>query len=215
MLGSRGFWVVIGSWNVAKHQFGGPWTDDKLQRIRKYLTAYTTIFRGNVRAQYFRTTYVDAFAGTGTRTDSAQPHEPEIASLFDLTADSEAKSLKDGSARIALGVDPPFDHYVLVEQHAERAAELESLRTQFPARDIRVELAEANAFLRSWCSGTDWKRNRAVVFLDPDGMQVEWRTIKVIADTKAIDLWWLVPLGIGMNRLLTSGGPPHADGLMH
>lgn len=33
-------------------------------------------------------------------------------------------------------------------------------------------------------------------------MQVGWETIKAIANTEAIDLWYLFPLGIGLNRLL-------------
>ena len=37
-------------------------------------------------------------------------------------------------------------------------------------------------------------------------MQVEWATIKAIAATRAIDLWLLFPLGIGVNRLLTRDG---------
>src|SRR5581483_9947548 len=49
----------------------------------------------------------------------------------------------------------------------------------------------------------NWSSHRAVLFLDPYGMQVEWRTIEAIAATKAIDLWLLFPLGIGVNRLLT------------
>lgn len=40
----------------------------------------------------------------------------------------------------------------------------------------------------------------------PYGMQVEWKTIEAIAATKAIDLWVLFPLGIGVNRLLTRSG---------
>jgi three-Cys-motif partner protein len=45
-----------------------------------------------------------------------------------------------------------------------------------------------------------------VLFLDPYGMQVEWSTIEAIAGTKAIDLWLLFPLGMGVNRLLTRSG---------
>jgi three-Cys-motif partner protein len=37
-------------------------------------------------------------------------------------------------------------------------------------------------------------------------MQVEWKTIEAIAGTKAIDMWLLFPLGIGVNRLLTKSG---------
>lgn len=52
----------------------------------------------------------------------------------------------------------------------------------------------------------NWRGRRAVLFLDPYGMQVEWQTIEAIAGTKAIDLWLLFPLGIGVNRLLTRSG---------
>lgn len=47
-----------------------------------------------------------------------------------------------------------------------------------------------------------------MVFLDPYGMQVEWKTIEAIAHTKGIDLWILCPLGQAVNRLLTKRQPP-------
>lgn len=43
-------------------------------------------------------------------------------------------------------------------------------------------------------------------FSIPYGMQVDWATIQAIARTRAIDLWVLFPLGIGVNRLLTKSG---------
>lgn len=46
------------------------------------------------------------------------------------------------------------------------------------------------------------------MFLDPYGMQVEWSLIEEIARTRAIDLWVLFPLGVAVNRLLTSDKPP-------
>ncbi|GAI54351.1 unnamed protein product, partial [marine sediment metagenome] len=52
------------------------------------------------------------------------------------------------------------------------------------------------------CNNYKWQNNRAVLFLDPYGMQVNWETIKAIANTEAIDLWYLFPFGIGVNRLL-------------
>jgi three-Cys-motif partner protein len=42
-------------------QFGGDWTEEKLDRVRKYLAAYATI----MNKQKFRFAYIDAFAGTG------------------------------------------------------------------------------------------------------------------------------------------------------
>jgi three-Cys-motif partner protein len=61
--------------------------------------------------------------------------------------------------------------------------------------------------LHNQCRSINSRYNkRAVIFLDPFGMQVEWETIEVIAKTKAIDMWYLLPLGIGVNRLLKKDG---------
>jgi three-Cys-motif partner protein len=53
---------------MKNHKFGGSWTEEKLECLKSYLGAYTTIFTGNPRAKFYTTTYVDAFAGTGYRT---------------------------------------------------------------------------------------------------------------------------------------------------
>lgn len=45
-----------------------------------------------------------------------------------------------------------------------------------------------------------------MVFLDPYGMQVRWKTIEALADTGAIDLWILFPLGVAVNRLIRRDG---------
>jgi three-Cys-motif partner protein len=39
-------------------------------------------------------------------------------------------------------------------------------------------------------------------------MQVNWSTVVAIAETQAIDLWLLVPIGVAANRLLTRKEPP-------
>lgn len=35
---------------------------------------------------------------------------------------------------------------------------------------------------------------RAVVFLDPYGMNVEWETLELLASTRAVDVWYLFPM---------------------
>lgn len=40
-------------------------------------------------------------------------------------------------------------------------------------------------------------------------MQVEWETIVAVAETRAIDLWILFPLGQGVNRVVTRSGDMH------
>lgn len=188
------------------HDFGGSWTSRKLDVLSQYLVGYTTALRN----QSFTLGYVDAFAGTGYRTMQL-PEKPSSELLFPDLAASEPQELLDGSARLALKVLPPFHRYVFIEKDRERCRTLDELKKEFPERAdaIRVEQGEANHVIQGMC-GSDWRQHRAVLFLDPYGMQVEWPTIEAIAATKAIDMWLLFPLGIGVNRLLTRTGeiPP-------
>ncbi len=192
---------------MGKHVFGGEWTQEKLSRLEKYLKAYTTIFKSNRQARYFTTSYVDAFAGTGSRQVPEGRKTADTAMLFDLD-DADARSFQQGSANIALNTEPGFDHYIFIEANRPFAGELETLKSRFPEKSIRVESRDANSYLQDWCRKTDWRRNRAVVFLDPYGMEVEWPTMAAIASTEAIDVWILFPLGQAVNRLLTKKHEP-------
>lgn len=52
---------------------------------------------------------------------------------------------------------------------------------------------------------TSWRIRRAVAFLDPFALEVQWRTIKAIASTQAIDMWLLFP-AMAVNRMLPQSG---------
>ena len=192
------------------HSFGGQWTSTKLDVLAKYLRAYTTALKDKPSPEHpFRKAYIDAFAGTGYRTARRDRDEDASSTALpfpDLAA-PDPQQLLDGSARLALKVEPRFDRYIFIERDAQRCRALEALKGEFPdlAPAIRVEQGEANKEIRKICA-KDWSAHRAVLFLDPYGMQVEWQTIEVIASTKAIDLWLLFPLGIGVTRLLTRSG---------
>lgn len=191
---------------MASHKFGGDWTREKLERVESYLKEYRKIFDRNEAARYFHTIYVDAFAGTGTieagRSESTGGLSPE-----DL---EEAHELQQGSARRALGLKSKFDRYLFVELKKAHVYELEKLRLEYPELAFRIDIRreDANLALQEWAKNTDWTKNRAVVFLDPYGMQVEWATIAALAATKAVDLWILFPLGQAVVRLLTRKQPP-------
>jgi len=188
------------------HQFGGHWTDKKLELVHKYLQAYTKIFNKNPQAQKLHTIYLDAFAGTGYR-NIYPAHDGN--QLFEL-GEEETQDFRTGSARIALEVEPPFNKYVFIENDPEYARELEKLRIEFLniRPNIHIHNENANTFLRTWLQSANWRTTRAVVFLDPYGMQVDWEIIESIGQTKAIDLWLLFPLGVAVNRLLTKSAPP-------
>jgi len=195
--------------NSSTHRFGGDWTEAKLDVLAKYLKSYTAALEGKpTAAQPFRKAYIDAFAGTGTRT--ARASESSGATLlFPDLAEAAPQKLLDGSAKLALQVEPRFDKYIFIERSPERCQQLEGLKTEFSALkdDIDVRQGEANEVIQKLCADpSKWRSRRAVLFLDPYGMQVEWKTIEAVAATKAIDLWLLVPLGMGMNRLAPNSG---------
>jgi three-Cys-motif partner protein len=190
---------------MIEHVFGGDWTEDKLRRLREYLTAYRAIFASNPGARFLKTWYVDAFAGTGSR--SSPTASTDLWNCTDGDSGDAATFLDlDGSAKIALGVQSPFDKYLFIEASKKRANALkDNISKEFPTLADRVEIQidDANRALCEWCRQRDWTKERAVVFLDPYGMQVEWNTIKTLASTKGIDLWYLFPL---VTRLLTQDG---------
>lgn len=188
--------------NRKSHKFGGDWTTTKLEVLKKYLESYTTALKN----QPFRKGYIDAFAGTGYRDGCRRDSENLSLLLPDLAKD-EPQKLLDGSARLALKTEPRFDKYIFIERCEKRCSSLDELKQEFPdkADDIDVRQGDANQVIQDLCH-KDWTAHRAVLFLDPYGMQVEWSTIEAVAKTRTIDLWLLFPLGVGVNRLLKKSG---------
>lgn len=187
------------------HNFGGGWTDEKLKCLSSYLGAYGTA----LKKQDFHRLYIDAFAGSGWITLGKNVVEDnEQGNLFS-TKDSATEPI-EGSARIALKVDPKFSEYIFIEKNPKRYSELENLKVDFPDLKDKINLIkdDANLSIQSICRNYQWmiENKRAVLFLDPYGMQVSWETIRIIAETKAIDLWYLFPLGMALNRLLRRDG---------
>lgn len=185
------------------HEFGNisSWTKDKLDRVQEYLDRYMVAMKN----QRFHLEYIDAFAGTGFVN-----HKFKVAprSLFDSEETVSLKEFIDGSARIALQTDPSFSRYTFIERHGRRCNELSKLKDEFSllSNSIEVVNGDANAHVQKICSD-NWisSYRRAVMFLDPYGTQVSWETIKAIANTQAIDLWLLFPIGT-VNRLLSKNG---------
>ena len=186
--------------------FGGSWTQQKLQILSKYLRAYRKIFEKNPKARFFKTTYVDAFAGTGVI-----PRELPgmFAEFFPELAEAE-EEFRKGSVKRALEVEPPFHHYVFIEKDSGKCKELSELTEEFSDRDINIVNEDANVALLKWCSEMDTKHERAVVFLDPFGASVEWNAINAIAQTKAVDLWILFPYAAINRMLIKDRKPPKA-----
>lgn len=182
---------------MTEHKFGGRHTDDKLDRLRQYLSAFSKVLKN----QGFVRIYVDAFAGSGDRTHVL----PALPLLGNDHADPQNLTVP-GSARIALEVEPPLDVFVLIENDPRRFKALEALREEYSDRKIHCYPGDANRAVSTLCRTLPWHGSRevpggmrAVIFLDPYGMEVDWETVEAIARTKAVDLWYFFPL-MGLYR---------------
>lgn len=176
-----------------RHEFGGLWTQAKLDRVAAYLPFFTQEMRGDHRTVYF-----DAFAGTGT-VDRGKPKKAGLSGFL-LFPDPAPI---DGSAKRALQTAPPFDRYIFVEQKESHCSELRRLRASFPelADRVKVRKGDANEHVASFCNATDWSVWRAVFLLDPYGLAVNWDTIETIAKTEAADVWYLFPISATLRML--------------
>jgi len=198
----------------AENEFGGPWTEVKLDAISDYLGFYTAALKARPSpTNPFHLWYVDAFAGSGERTVVM-----ESGGILDGTPVTRARVQLDGSAKRALAVTPPFKHLVFIEQHQKRFAALKQLEILHPNRGIQCRDGDANESLRRLFGSPPWsnQRNgrgihRAVVFLDPFDMAVRWETLKILADPGAVDVWYLFPLNAVVRQLAHNYGAVTAD----
>jgi three-Cys-motif partner protein len=176
------------------HEFGDQHTELKLSIVEKYLKFFTTALRGKFDELW----YIDAFAGTGSRTIK---YEERAASLLDA-GEPETIERRRGSAKIAIDVEPPFDLIVFIENKPQYVAALEELAANHPNRRIAVVKNDANDAIKSLLANNSWRSTRAVLFLDPYGMELAWSTLEKVAATKAIDVWFLFSLA-GLYRQAT------------
>ena len=177
--------------------FGGDWTLEKLEILRRYLDAYTTA----LKSRSFQLIYVDAFAGEGS-----------WHSLSEYNSDDydDFRELHKGSSTIALEIqDKPFDRLIFIEKSPDRSKSLEELSGQFPDRAVEVRNGDANEELSLFC-GNLGNYDRAVVFLDPFATQVSWQTVETLAQTQKIDCWMLFPLSAVARMMPTDREPSPA-----
>jgi three-Cys-motif partner protein len=188
--------------NRVDHSFGGGWTEIKLNAVSDYLKFYTSALANQPSPETpFETWYIDAFAGTGDRTVMKSS-----GGLLEGTPHRFDPIRLQGSARRALQVDPPFRHFVFIENNPARFKALETVRSLHPDRDIKCLPRDANIELPELFSKPPWNGprsslQRAVVFLDPYGMSVRWATLKRLADTKRVDIWYLFPVQAVLRQL--------------
>ena len=191
----------------------GPWARDKLDSLGQYLDFFTKVLK-NQRHWCKGTIYVDAFAGPGRSKVRTKPTDPMGGLLADLGAereievDSEAAEFIAGSPRRALEIANPFDEYAFIERDPARIAELENLRAEFGKRHrIDIRRGDASTEIEGLLQGNLGRPSyKAVVFLDPFGMNVPWSTIEHLAATRNVEVMINFALGMAIQRLLVRTG---------
>lgn len=177
--------------------FGGGWSGKKLSALKDYLEAYTNALKN----QPFDLVYIDAFAGAGIR-DIIKDTDPLLFDNFE-----EEEKYRHGSPLIALANEPPFNEFIFIEQDPDS---INSLKEQVQSlshlsrKSVQFMQGDANEELIK-VTQQNWRGRRAVAFLDPFALQVEWKTIEKIAKTQAIDMWLLFP-AMAVNRMLPKNG---------
>lgn len=199
---------------MVAQSFGDKHTIQKLETVQKYLQAYVTA----LKFQQFNLLYVDACAGSGSSIPKAGCKSE--SDDFQVNLYEEAAPVLDtdeiivGSAIRALSVKPPFHRYLLNDLKKSNVEALkDTVKDGFQEISDRVHITQldANNMLRDLCRNENWKTTRAVVFLDPFGLQIDYETIVMLGRTEAIDLWYLVPV-FAMYRQVSGDGQLNPDG---
>ena len=163
------------------HEFGGEWSKKKLMILDDYLGFYTKALKN----QPFQLHYIDAFAGSGTHVTKTSKKAEGFW--------EEEQEVFVGSVRRALAAEPTFDVYHFNDIKAAHILELQKIRAEYPELDIRITHMDANEIVPKLCRQMGVS-DRAILFLDPYATQVNWETVRAVAQSKRVDLGLLFPI---------------------
>ena len=173
----------------------GKWSEEKLDLLAKYLKAYSVIMNEQKKSWLKAYYYIDAFAG------SVKPRAKE-----------DEQRYIDGSPIRALQTEPKFDGYWFVDVNPQRVERVKKLGEDFPNQVIQAYQGNCNDVL---CNEivpkiTYSSKKRAFVFLDPYGLQVDWETVKELANAKTCDIFINFSV-MGVTRLLPREQKPDPE----
>ncbi|HEX8083442.1 MAG TPA: three-Cys-motif partner protein TcmP [Solirubrobacteraceae bacterium] len=175
----------------------GYWTEVKLQILSDYLDAFLTACQSQREV-----IYLDAFAGDGHGLSRVTGQVFEGSALRALNARG-----RNGNG---------FTRLRYFERES-KAAQLEArLRAGYPGRDIRVYGGDCNTRLHDALDDlrdVSWAPTFA--FVDPDGLEVDWQTLEMLAAHKRGSKYktelWLLFASPALMRVLGLRTPITAD----
>jgi three-Cys-motif partner protein len=173
------------------NQFGGDWTENKIEILVEYAKAYLNIMNIYATKYGWKLLYFDGFAGSG----------------FIKKGKKENQKLIVGAAKRILEIeDPrPFDLFYFVEKNIENVNNLrENTEIQFPEKNVHIVNTDCNEKIKSmseFLASPKGKNYKVLAYIDPCGMQLNWNSLETLQKL-SVDVWILVPTGMGVNRLL-------------
>lgn len=192
-------WNVKNLMNEPPGEWGGPWTEKKLEAFSKYVWSYLTIMK---KFPYWKTIYFDGFAGSGTREKQVNA---DLMQQLKITEEEE-RTYKGAAERVLGLQELGFDFYYFIDKKDSSLNKLKTkLDEKFKDKTIVYRSGDANHQITELAKALRTKDYAALVFLDPFGMQIDWNSIAKLKDTRS-DVWILVPTGVIVNRLLDRAG---------
>jgi len=194
------------SWNSenileeSKSEWGGIWTEKKLDAFAKYVSAYLRIMNRN---KYWKTIYFDGFAGSGTKKSNCKS---QIYRQLLLTEQEER--LYKGAAERVLSLPDKlrFDYHYFIDSNEESLKNLKKRLSDFQESypyEFQYRTGDCNQHLLDLSKAMKSNKTKyaSLVLLDPFGMQINWNAIESLKETRT-DIWILIPTGVIVNRLL-------------
>ena len=168
----------------------GPWSEIKLEIIRKYAAAYSTILS---KQKYLHHVYIDAFAGLGY-------HKSKTTQL-----------LVPGSPRLAVETEPPFEKYYFIDMNETKVAALGELEAIRPGC-VEVFEGDCNPILvdKIFPAFQRDKSMRALCLLDPYGLDLNWETMALAGQLDTVEIFINFPV-MHMNRNVLRHKPDTVD----
>jgi three-Cys-motif partner protein len=155
----------------------GYWSKDKLRYLAEYMDVFTTSMRDK-----WLTVYVDLFAGPGKSK---------------IRGSSE---IIKGSPLAALDVRYAFNRYIFVEAAPEALSALEKRVAQYKGTmEIYTKEIDCNISLGDVTSLIPHD-SLTLAFIDPQGCDVHFSTIKALSDFGRVDLFMTFPMGMDLKR---------------
>jgi len=153
----------------------GYWSEIKLDIIKEYAAAYSTILSGQKQPSLYHL-YIDAFAGAG------------------LHKSKRTGDFVPGSPTNALLVTPPFREYHFIDLDAQKVGALEAMAKQ--REDVHVHPGDCNQLLLEKVFPRvryeDYRR--ALCILDPYGLHLDWRVIAEAGRMRSVDIFLNFPV---------------------